>query len=204
VSNNIYEGGAFSRSGLVNQETPITLDLGTFLLLMSRTKIAAMLEGSDRRSIGRSVDVAQLVRREPRRFRELMRCLWNENPVVRMRAADAAEKVSAKNPPLLDGYKAKLLGLLAEIQQIELRWHLALMVPRLPLPAPERPRAAAGLPRYLDDRSSIVKTFALQGLSDLARDDSVGLHGKVRLLLEQAGTPAMKARARKLLKKYPA
>lgn len=166
-----------------------------------------MLEGSDRRSIGRSDDVAQLVRREPRRFRELMRCLWNENPVVRVRAADAAEKVSAKNPPLLDRYNAKILGLLAEAQQIELRWHLALMVPRLRLTAPERQRAVAALQRYLDDRSSIVKTFALQGLADLARDDSVGVHGKLRLLLEQAvqsGTPAMKARARKLLKKYPA
>jgi hypothetical protein len=173
---------------------------------MSRPKIAAMLEGSDRRSIGRSNEVARLVLKEPRRFRELIRCLWDENPIVRMRAADAAEKVSAQKPRLLDRYKAELLGLLAEAEQIELRWHLAAMVPRLRLTAPERRRAAAVLQRYLDNRSSIVKTFALQGLADLARDDSV-LQGKVRMLLEQAvqsGTPAMKARARKLLKKYPA
>jgi hypothetical protein len=123
-----------------------------------------------------------------------------------MRAADAAEKVSAQKPRLLDRYKAELLGLLAEAEQIELRWHLAIMVPRLRLTARERQRAAFALQRYLQDRTSIVKTFALQGLSDLARDNSV-LRGKVRLLLEQAvqsGTPAMKARARKLLKRYPA
>jgi hypothetical protein len=172
---------------------------------MSRPKIAAMLEGSDRRSIGRSNEVARLVLKEPRRFRELIRCLWDENPIVRMRAADA-EKVSAQKPRLLDRYKAELLGLLAEAEQIELRWHLAIMVPRLRLTARERQRAAFALQRYLQDRTSIVKTFALQGLSDLARDNSV-LRGKVRLLLEQAvqsGTPAMKARARKLLKRYPA
>jgi hypothetical protein len=171
---------------------------------MSRPKISAMLEGSDRRSIGRADEVARLVFREPHQFRELIKCLWDENPVVRMRAADAAEKVSAKKPRLLDRYKAELLGLLAEAEQIELRWHLALMVPRLRLTAPECQRAASALHRYLEDRSSIVRTLALQGLADLAQNDA-SLRGKVKHLLEdavQSGTPAMRARARKLLKKH--
>jgi hypothetical protein len=161
-----------------------------------------MLEGKDRRSIGRADEVARLVLRQPRRFCELIECLWNENPVLRMRAADAAEKVSARQPRLLDRHKAELLGLLAETEQIELRWHLALMVPRLRLSATERQRAAAALQRYLEDHSSIVRTFALQGLADLARND-LALQNKVKQLLEaalQSGTPAMKARARKLLK----
>ncbi len=165
-----------------------------------------MLDGSDRRSIGRSEKVACVVLKEPRRFRELIKFLWDENPVVRMRAADAAEKISAKQPRLLDRYKPKLLGLLAETEQIELRWHLAAMITRLRLTAPQRHRAAAALQRYLDDCSSIVKTFALQGLADLAQNDPA-LRAKAKQLLEEAvqsGTPAMKARARNLLKKYPA
>src|SRR5271169_5182886 len=168
---------------------------------MSRPKIAAMLEGSDRRSIGRADEVAQLVLKEPSRFRELIKCLWDENPVVRMRAADAAEKVSAKKPCLLDRYKAELLGLLAEAEQIELRWHLAAMIPRLRLSASEHRHAATALQHYLDDCSSIVKTLALQGLADLSQNDAA-LRSKVKELLEQAvqsGTPAMRARARKLL-----
>jgi hypothetical protein len=172
---------------------------------MPLQKIVAMLKGADRRSIGRADGVVRLVLKEPRRFRELIKCLWDENPVLRMRAADAAEKVSAKKPRLLDRCKAELLDLLAEAKQIELRWHLAAMVPRLRLTTPERQRASAALQRYLDDRSSIVKTFALQGLVELARNDA-GLRGKVTQLLEdavQSGTPAMRARARKLLKKYP-
>ena len=173
---------------------------------MPQQKIAAMLEGSDRRSIGRANEVARLVLRHPRRFRELIKCLWNENPVLRSRAADAAEKVSAKSPCLLDRYKAELLGLLAETEQIELRWHLAAMIPRLRLTPAERQRAVAALHRYLDDRSSIVKTFALQGLTDLAQNDA-NLRTRVRHLLEEAvqsGTPAMRARSRHLLKKFPA
>jgi hypothetical protein len=173
---------------------------------MSLPKIVAMLEGSDRRSIGRANKVADLVLREPGRFRELIKCLWDDNPVIRMRAADAAEKVSAKKPRLLDRHRAELLGLLAEAEQIELRWHLAAMVPRLRLTPAERRRAAAALHHYLNDNSSIVKTFALQGLADLARDDAA-LRDSVKQLLEdavQSGTPAMRARARNLLKKYPA
>jgi len=120
-----------------------------------------------------------------------------------MRAADAAEKVSAQKPRLLDRHKSELLGLLAETEQIELRWHLAAMIPRLRLTLPERQRAVAALQRYLDDRSSIVKTFGLQALADLAHDDA-SQREAVKQLLEEtlhSGTPAMRARARKLLKK---
>jgi hypothetical protein len=171
---------------------------------MSQQKLATMLEGRDRRSIGRSNEVARLVLKAPRRFRELIACLWHENPVVRSRAADAAEKVSAQKPRLLDRHKPELLGLLAEADQIELRWHLAAMIPRLRLTPAERHRAATTLQLYLDDRSSIVKTFALQGLTDLSRDDAP-LRGKVKHHLEdavQSGTPAMRARARHLLKEF--
>lgn len=169
---------------------------------MPRKRIAVLLRGNDRRSIGRSNEVVALVLREPRRFLELIKCLWNHDPMVRMRAADAAEKASVIRPSLLEPHKAELLGLLAETEQIELRWHLALMGSRLPLNKQERQRAAAALQRYLEDRSSIVRTFALQGLADLSRNDA-GLRRYVRELLEKSartGTAAMKARARKLLK----
>lgn len=173
---------------------------------MSRQKIAALLQGSDRRSIGRSNEVVRLVLKNPRRLRELIACLWNDDPVVSMRAADAAEKVSAQKPRLLDRYKSPLLGLLAETTQIELRWHLAQIIPRFKLTAAERQRAVASLRSYLDDRSSIVRTFALQALFDLSRNDSA-LRDDVKQWLEDAlhsGTPAMKARARNLLTKLHA
>ena len=161
-----------------------------------------MLGGEDRRSIGRSNAVVKLVQQGPKRFAELIHCLWDNDEVVRMRAADAAEKISAAQPALLRRYKAELLGLLMETEQIELRWHLAQMVPRLSLTAAERQRAAATLELYLEDRSSIVRTFALQALTDLSQYDA-SLRGHVRKLLEEAlrsGSAAMKARARKLLK----
>jgi hypothetical protein len=169
---------------------------------MSSQQIAVLLKGGDRRSIGRSNFVVKLVLRAPKRFAELIKCLWSDDPIVRMRAADAAEKISTIRLELLNPYKAELLGLLAETEQIELRWHLAQMIPRLPLTRDERRLAAELFQLYLQDRSSIVRTFALQALADMSRSDSQ-LWPQVREILEKSiarGTAAMKARARKLLK----
>jgi hypothetical protein len=72
---------------------------------------------------------------------------------------------------------------------------------RLPLTRAERKRAITLLKEFLTDRSSIVKTCALQGLAELAQGNSE-IRSEVAGVVEEAsrtGTPAMKARARKLL-----
>ena len=171
---------------------------------MPRPSLAAVLAGGDRRSIGKSNEVAALVLSQPRRFPELIGCLWSDDPLVRMRAADAAEKVSAQEPALLEPFKAELLGLLVEAEQQELRWHLAQMIPRLPLTSGERQRAATIFRSFLKDRGSIVKTAGLQALADLSRHDA-GLRSDVLERIEEAlrtGTPAMKARGRNLLTEF--
>jgi len=168
---------------------------------MPRKHILPLLQGGDRRMIGRSDQVAAIVAEAPEFFPELIAGLWSEDPLVRMRAADAAEKVTRKKRELLQPYKKELLGLMAETEQQELRWHLAAMVPRLLLSAKQRNLATSLLVGYLEDRSSIVKTFALQGLADLAQDDPSIRPGVIEILREatRSGTPAMKARSRKLL-----
>jgi hypothetical protein len=173
---------------------------------MKRKGIAQQLGGGDRRSIGKADDVAAQVQRNRNRFKELIQCLWSDDPIVRMRAADAMEKVSGRYPEVLQPFKVELLGLLSEATQQELCWHLAQMIPRLELSASERHRAAEALRNYLNDRSSIVKTFAIQGLADLARDDA-SMRPEVRALVEthiRTGTAAMRARCRKLMKQLSA
>src|SRR5262249_37098604 len=150
---------------------------------------------------GRSDSVATMVLAQPALFCSLIQGMWDRDPIVRMRAGDAAEKASLRKPELLRPFKKELLGLLAEATEQELRWHLAQMVPRLPLTPKERSRAASILQTYLDDRSSIVKTFAMQALADLAGDDDKLLAATIELLqqLTRTGTPAMRARGRRLL-----
>jgi hypothetical protein len=163
--------------------------------------IQKMLTGGDRRSLGRAAEALDLVRTKPQRLGELVHLLWDSDPVVRMRAADCLEKLSLEQEFDLSRYSAELLGLMSESSQSEVRWHLALMAPRLRLSVVEIPRAAAILEGYLEDRSSIVKTCAMQGLWELSLQDS-GLRSRVLELVRQAardGTAAMRARGRKLL-----
>ncbi len=168
---------------------------------MPRKRILALLQGGDRRTIGRSDQVAVIVSKSPELVPQLIAGLWSEDPLIRMRAADAAEKVTRSDHALLLPYKKELLGLLTEAHEQELRWHLAVIVPRLPLNAKERQSAMTALINYLEDPSSIVKTFALQGLADLAQDDPTIRATVIEKLREavRIGTPAMKARSRKLL-----
>jgi hypothetical protein len=118
-----------------------------------------------------------------------------------MRAADAVEKASAINPNLLHPHKRTILKKIAGIPQQEVRWHVAQILPRLKVTPKERDHAVAILFDYLDDKSSIVKTFAMQALADFALNDS-NLRKRVIPVLEfltANGTAAMRARGRKLL-----
>lgn len=171
-----------------------------------RLRTQALLErlaGGDRRSIGRSGEVVRAVERAPDLLPHLVQGLEATDEHVRMRAADALEKVTREHPEWLRPFKRRLLRLAATATQRELRWHLAQMVPRLPLTAAERGDAFALMESYLTDASAIVRTFALQALTDLAGDDPARRSVARRALAEAAetGTPAMRARAHKLLER---
>ena len=168
---------------------------------MKRATVRKYLVGGDRRSIGRADELASLLAHRPALLPELVQEMWSDDPVVAMRAADVLEKVTRTQPQELQRFKKELIGLAEETRQQELRWHLAAMIPRLELSPSERQRATTILTQYLEDKSSIVKTFALQALFDLSVIHP-SLRPQVEELLRAAvrsGTPAMKARSRKLL-----
>jgi hypothetical protein len=162
------------------------------------------LEGGDRRSIGRANAVVAVVEARPKLFRLLVNAMSCDDRLVRMRAADAAEKISAGRPELLAEHKQELLRIAGSSQEQEIRWHMAAMIPRLPLAKREHALAQDILFDYLRDKSSIVKTFAMQGLADLAAGDAA-FTKQLRPLVEELtamGTPAMRARGRQILKRW--
>jgi hypothetical protein len=163
--------------------------------------ILRQLAGGDCRSIGKSNAVVCAVLSDPSLFAGLFGGMLSDDPVVRMRAADAVEKVTAQHPEFLQPYKAKLIAELAGIEQKEVRWHVAQMLPRLELTDTGLARVLHILFSYLNDRSSIVNTCAMQALADLAKRtphlrQSVLVHLRELTVI---GTPAMKARGRKLI-----
>jgi hypothetical protein len=163
--------------------------------------ILEKLKGGDRRSIGRANEVVRQVLRNPTLLGELFKGMRSGDPLVRMRAADAAEKVTARRPDLLQRYKRSLLHTIANIDQQEVRWHVAQMIPRLNLTPTERVRAVGILFAYLSLKSKIVRTFALQALVSLSYNDSDLRRRVIKILRDviETGSPALKARGKKLL-----
>ena len=164
-------------------------------------QVLQKLAGDDRRAIGKSNEVVAQVLARPSLFRLVFEGLLDDDPIIRMRAADAVEKVSSKRPEYLKPYKKTLLRRVAAVNQQEVRWHVAQMIPRLDLTPAERAEAVCLLVDFLADRSSIVRTFAMQALADIAAQDAVFEPQVVGLLraLTETGTSAMRARGRKLL-----
>lgn len=163
------------------------------------------LAGGDARGLGRSANVVAKVLADGRLFPVLMRGLESADPLVRMRAADAAEKITLVRPELLQPYKRKFLRMISTADRKEIRWHLAQTVPRLDLTKAERESAFRAIEGYLADSSSIVRTFAMQALVDLAGAFPALMKDAARHVRELivTGTPAMRARGRKLLDKLP-
>ncbi len=168
---------------------------------MKSTNILSKLRGGDRRSVGKVGEVVNAVQKKPDLFQDLVTGLFDDEPVVRMRAADAMEKISRENPELLQPFKAYLIGLAQHTQQQELRWHIAQMIPRVKLTPAETAKVTGIFFEYLKDKSKIVVTFAMQALSDLAMREARVPTRVISAIenLTRAGSPAIKSRGKKLL-----
>ena len=159
------------------------------------------LKGGDRRSIGRADEVVAEVLDNTTLFDDLFSGMQHDNPLVRMRSADAVEKITALHPDFLKPYKTTIIEEVSPIDQQEVRWHVAQMVPRLELRESEVNEVSDILFGYLDDDRKIVKTFSMQALADLAQQHAELIPQVTQILEEQTrtGSPAMKSRGRKLL-----
>lgn len=171
---------------------------------MTMPSILRKLQGGDRRSIGRASEVVTDVLADPRLFGVLVAGLFVNDLVVRARVADAIEKISVIHPEYLRPYRAKLVGEFARCEQKEVRWHVAQMLPRLRWNTRERQEVYTILTGYLRDSSSIVKTCAMQALADLVTQAPTLRPSVMRQLqkLMKSGTPAMRARGRKLFAEF--
>jgi len=164
-------------------------------------KIQSLLKIGDLRTTGKSEEVVNMVLANPQLFDDVVNAILTDDPGIRMRASDAAEKITLIHSEWLHPYKKLFLDKISKINQQEVRWHTAQMMPRLKLTEAERKRVFDLLLTYLEDKSRIVKTSTMQALADIAIQDNAYLNQVQRLLsgLIQEGSPAMKVRGKKLL-----
>lgn len=155
------------------------------------------------RSIGKANEVAKLIFQNPKLFRELFKEIMNPDPLIRMRAADAAEKISKQHPEYLQPFKKTLIETVAKIPQQEVRWHAAQMFSYITLTPKERILVSKIIFSWLEnEKSNIVRVMSLQTLASLSKQDRAIKH-KVTPLLQKFlthGIPSLKSRSRKLLK----
>jgi|APFre7841882724_1041349.scaffolds.fasta_scaffold22002_2 hypothetical protein len=158
------------------------------------------LRGGDLRSIGRSNAVVHEVLAHPELMTALLAGISNTDPLVRMRSADAFEKVTAFRPELAQWSAQQVLALLTRPQPKEVLWHLLQIAPRVQwLPRQLQAVLQAVKAAHKND-SSIVKASALQAAVELLPQAPSGRASVSRRLraAEASSVPALAARARKL------
>jgi hypothetical protein len=130
-----------------------------------------------------------------------------DDPLVRMRAADALEKVCRRRPELVAPLTERLLAEAAAVDQPSVRWHVAQMLGELPLTAVQRDRAVALLLANLNPPVDwIVTACSLEALARLAQADPALEPVALTQLRRHAAGPrrAVAARARRMLRELGA
>lgn len=117
-----------------------------------------------------------------------------------MRCFDALEKLTRSSGDLLRPCAGDLLDAAQQTVQIEVRWHMAQILPKLELLAHKRNRRGRILIEYLEDSSRIVQAEALEALVTVAgREESfrpAALEAAEKASMSES--PAVRARYRRL------
>ncbi len=132
------------------------------------TKYQDILKGGDLRSIGKANEVVSSVNSQED-FDELFSGMTNPDRKVVMRTADAVEKITVHHSDYLQKHKKDVLAFCRTATDIELKWHLALIVSRVKLTETEFGKTWTTLTGWATDRkeSKIVRVNSIQGLYNL-------------------------------------
>ena len=165
-----------------------------------------LLQDGDLRTTGNVKKVIQMVM-DQKDFDQLMDALFSGDRGTIMRAADAIEKITLSKPGYLIKHHTALLRLLPDAKHIELKWHLAQLIPRLALTPKETKQAWDILFSWVTNtnESRIVRVNSLQALFEIAqrKPELIQSFRKLAQLVEHGQTPSLAARIKKLRKVAP-
>jgi hypothetical protein len=132
---------------------------------------------------------------------ELAGLLWDGDKGVVERAARTLKKISERDAGALYAWRKVLLKEAFRAVDVRVQWNLSIVLGRLPLKGADKALAVELMFERLRDVSGLNRTMAMQALMDLSVGDE-GLRARVMPVVRESlegGTPAMRARARKLL-----
>ena len=132
---------------------------------------------------------------------ELVRRLGNKDKLVAERAARTLKKISEADAGALYAWRKALLAEATRAVDVRAQWNVSIVLGRLPLKGQDKAVVVDLMFERLRDKSGLNRTLAMQALMDLSEKDAA-LRARVVPIVREAlegGTPAMQARARKLL-----
>jgi hypothetical protein len=133
-----------------------------------------MLTGGHPNSLGRTIEVVELIFKDSSRFDELYTCYFSQDEVVRLRTSNAMKRVCAEHPEWLVPYIDKFLSEVAAIQQASAQWTLAQLFASLSskMSPSQKQKAMKVLKRNLEHNNDwIVQNQTMQTLADWAKTD---------------------------------
>lgn len=162
-----------------------------------------MLAGGHPNSLGRTVEVVDIVLAQPSRLPELYNCYFNPDEVVRLRTSSALKRVCAGRTEWLLPYVDGLLYEVSQIDQPSAQWTLAQLMASLhsALSRGQKRKAINVLQRNLQTSSDwIVLNTTMQTLGEWAqKDESLRLWLEPQLVrLSRDNRKSVARRAKKL------
>jgi hypothetical protein len=132
---------------------------------------------------------------------ELVRRLGNKDKNASERAARTLKKISEADACALYAWRKALLAEALRATDVRVQWNLSIVLGRLPLKRRDKAVVVDLMFERLRDKSGLNRTVAMQALMDLSEKDAALRARALPIVREalEAGTPAMQARARKLL-----
>ncbi|VAW43375.1 hypothetical protein MNBD_CHLOROFLEXI01-2778 [hydrothermal vent metagenome] len=157
---------------------------------MSDESFEMMLTGGHLNSLGRTVEVVEIVLADPARLAELYACYGSDDAVVRLRTSSGIKRISRVKPEWLVPYIDRLLTEVAALDQASAQWTLAdLFATLAPLmSATQRNQAEAVLKRNLANHTDwIVLNQTMKTLGAWAKEDAALRHWLVLHLERLSG-----------------
>lgn len=155
--------------------------------------------GTDMRSPNGALEACEICLNDPQRTSELFELIAHGTQKHKMCAADALEQISGRNPELLQVFQNEIFEIAKTIQQKEVRWHMAQIAPRLNFDESRARQWIEILKTYLNDKSRIVVTFAMNAIWEISKSYSIDGAQELIENIAKNGPPSVKARARILL-----
>ena len=136
--------------------------------------LETMLKGGHPNSLGRTLEVVELVLGNPDRFEELFATYGSADEVVRLRTSNAMKRIDQRNRALVLPYIDRFIGEVGQLDQASAQWTLAQLLARWTpqLTDPQRRGALTILKRNLTKHTDwIVLNATMETLADWSAND---------------------------------